>query len=212
MDKLATQAKRQPEIKPRNNILWFFGKSLLFYLALLFGGLLLNLHEWNGDRFRTENNSRFKDRIEQTEVNFMELNKGGFDTQIHIRYSNSVQWTTADYLLDSWYISYIPVIIFLSLAMSVSFGNFFHKLLYIVIGLALTGFSVYLILYCRVYILKLEAQHILEDYGGTLFDRLMVFMHNNLVQYGWLPFVLPMFIWFLLFIKRFQFDFSVNAK
>ncbi|MBN1967892.1 MAG: hypothetical protein JW870_00845 [Candidatus Delongbacteria bacterium] len=176
----------------------FLFKCLLIYAAIVILGLSLKINPIIADNFIEYNNQRFAKFDNYTDVNFQKNRKSAFDTKIYVKYKNSKQWTHVEYLLVSWYIAFLPKVIFISLILATSFQSIKNKVISIVAGFLLTNIMVHFILYIRIYILKIQAQQILGDYSNLLKDRIMLFLHNNVAVYGWICFVLPVFAWLLV--------------
>jgi hypothetical protein len=179
---------------------WFLLKSILFYISLVGLALLLNLEVEFGESFRKRGNNSFENRIENTKVEFIKQEKSAFDTKIRVFFSKDLQSAYVDFLMDSWYLAFIPKAIFLSLLLATRYHSLLRKLLALITGFLLTHIFIFFVLYIRVWILRIEARNILGLSDYNLWDKLMIFFHNNIAVYSWIGFVLPVFAWALVYI------------
>lgn len=167
-------------------------------MGFIFLGIVLKLDPVFCDVFIKRNNARFEHRFSNSLVTVKNATEGPFDTNIRVEYANERQNTFAEYDLDSWYTGFVPVVLVISLLMATHFSSMKKRLLSLLVGILLTEIFIFMVLYNRIYILKVKAQVVLGDFENTFVDKLMIFFHNNLFVYGWICFVLPVFAWFIV--------------
>lgn len=193
----------------------FLLKAVLVYLGIILMSLLVNISPIVSSNFRAYNNKRYNNYFKKTTtVKFEKTKNSIFDTRVHLKYANSKQWTQVEYLVDSWYLVFIPKVLFISLLLATKFKSLKSKIISFAIGLIINTILINFILNIRIYVLRIEAQNILNDFQNSFTDKIMVFFHNNIAVYGWICFVIPLFVWVLVSSRTemFSASFKLNSS
>lgn len=174
------------------------GLSVGFYLLFIAAGLTLGLKELNATLYCNRKNVVFQSYFSRSDVHFLVVKKAGFDMQVSLKYQNSRQHTTVVFFFNSWYASYIPNSLLLALLLATSFGRKNNKVFTILGAMLILRVSLLIVLYVRLYVLRIEAQNILLDFRNTLTDKLVIFLHNSFAVHSWISFIIPIFVWVLV--------------
>ncbi|NJM16389.1 MAG: hypothetical protein HC896_14350 [Bacteroidales bacterium] len=109
------------------HMLLFLLKAVLVYALLVGGGLLLKLDGHYGPVFRKKHTNVFKNALSNCVVEFKEVKKSAFDTNIILTYTNARQHISLQYYLDAWYLGYIPKALLIALMLATRFATVRHK-------------------------------------------------------------------------------------